>query len=184
MSSLVVLIALWIGFSAGATADEALLNCKAGWGESQHGQYSTAIMLYNDCIKYGNLSKDNLAKTYQNIGIAYRMQGKYKVAIENFNKALSYNTSENYSAYINRGNAWSGLREYDKALDDYAMSLFLKPNNGAAIFNRGIVYERLGDFDAAALDFIEAAKLKYSALELVLALNRHKERIKRLTPHR
>ena len=40
-------------------------------------------------------------------------------------------------AYYNRGNAYSKKGEYERAIDDYAKAIQLKPNDANVYYNRG-----------------------------------------------
>jgi len=148
-------------------ASENIAKCKEGWQLTEKGHYSRAVDWYFECIETGNLSNSTLSRTYRNIGITYRRMGEYETAIEYFDKAITLNPADIQNDYINRGNARSGLRQYDMALADYEKALEIKPNNGAAVFNRGIVYERLGRTDEAISDFKLAPELGYYSPDLV-----------------
>jgi len=159
---------------------EDLTECKKGYQATQSGRHSAAVDLYNSCIKHGNLTEPSLSRTYRNIGIANRRMKKPKVAIEYFNKSLSYDPFDKQHDYINRGNSWSDLGQYQNALADYTKALSIAPKEGAAVFNRGIVYERLGQIDKAVKDFYLATRLRYGSLELLMAINRNAHHFKKL----
>ena len=44
-------------------------------------------------------------------------------------------------AYNNRGNAYTGKGEYDRAIQDYDQSIKLSPNHARAFNNRGVAYQ-------------------------------------------
>jgi tetratricopeptide (TPR) repeat protein len=147
------LIAL-IGFIISMTAQsqESTGLCSQGWSSYQSGQYDQALSLYDNCMKTGNLSQGNLARTYRNIGIAYNAKKDTARAIASYNQALALNPLDPWNDHVNRGNAWSAAGDYDKALADYETALQVKPNFNNAYFNRGIVYERLGKTEKAKAD--------------------------------
>ena len=61
--------------------------------------------------------------------------------------------------YISRGNAYSYIGEYDKAIADYSEAIRLKPNYAKAYYNRGNAYRDKIDFDKAVLDYTKAIDL-------------------------
>jgi tetratricopeptide (TPR) repeat protein len=62
-------------------------------------------------------------------------------------------------AYYNRGNAYFGEGEYDRAIADYAQAIALDPKFKVAYFNRGDTYRLKGDYDRAIADFTHAIAL-------------------------
>lgn len=147
------LIAL-MGFVISMTAQsqENTSSCDQGWSSYQSGQYDQALSLYESCMKTGNLSQVSLAKTYRYIGMVYNAKKDAARAITSYNQALALNPIDSWNDYVNRGNAWSAAGDYEKALADYEAALQVKPNYNNALFNRGIVYERLGKKDKAKAD--------------------------------
>ena len=61
--------------------------------------------------------------------------------------------------YIRRGNAYSYIREYDKAIADYGEAINLKPHYAKAYYLRGVVYGKEGEYDKAVKDFSKAIEL-------------------------
>lgn len=147
------LIAL-CGFVISMTAQsqENTSSCSQGWSSYQSGQYDQAVSLYENCMKTGNLSQVTLARTLRNIGMAYNEKNDTTRAISSYNQALALNPVDSWDDYVNRGNSWSAAGSYEKSLADYEAALQVKPNYNNAIFNRGIVYERLGKTEKAKAD--------------------------------
>lgn len=146
---------LFLFVSTSASAEDISL-CKDGWMNTESGNHTQAIELFEQCIALGNLSNSSLARTYRNIGIASYRKGQYDIAIKNYDKALSYNPSDLWHDYVNRGNAWSELGEYVKAIDDYSKALSVKPTFNEAFYNRGIVFEKQGKLKKAVVEFKKA----------------------------
>lgn len=61
--------------------------------------------------------------------------------------------------YIKRGNAYSYIGEYDKAIADYSEAIKLKPNYVKAYYNRANAYRDKVDFDKAVLDYTKTIEL-------------------------
>lgn len=154
---LVFLIALTMSaVSAFADEREDLSLCKSGWGATEAGDHVAAISLFESCIKKGNLSSKSLARTYRNLGIASRRNGEARKAIGYYNQAISMHPTDIWNDYVNRGNAWSELKEYQKALKDYDLAFESKPNYNEAYYNRGIVFEKQNQLEKAKAEFIKA----------------------------
>ncbi len=68
------------------------------------------------------------AAWYYNRGILYYNQQKYKLALDDYNKAIELNP--NYAlAYYNRGNLYRRQQKYKLALDDYNQAIKINPND-------------------------------------------------------
>lgn len=122
-----------------------------------------------------NPNHPNVAKSYNNLGAAYRTKGEYNKAIEYNNQALEialkiYESSPNHSlialSNYNVGLTYEEKGEYDKAIDYYnkALVTWLKayessPDNPniAMSYNRlGDVYRMKGEYDKA-IDYLNKA---------------------------
>ena len=115
--------------------------------------------IYNidgEAIRTLNPSNNNSlesATDYYNRGIALaRDQGKYREALLDFNKAIELNR-EYVQAYIDRGNVYNKLQNWQQANDNYSTAITLKPRHAKAHYNRGLTYYHLGEPEAALKDF-------------------------------
>lgn len=151
----IILIFIFLSMQANA---ENISLCKKGWMKTQDGRHTEAIKLFEECIKLGDLEKRSLARTYRNIGIAKHRNGQFKSSIDSYNKALALDPVDPWDDYVNRGNSWSELGEFDKAFADYEKALELKPNYNEVFYNRGIVYEKQGKNNKAIEEFKKAYK--------------------------
>jgi tetratricopeptide (TPR) repeat protein len=61
--------------------------------------------------------------------------------------------------YFGRGNAWSDLKEYDKALANYNEVIRLEPGNVQAYYNRGNAWLAKKEYDKALADYNEVIRL-------------------------
>ena len=69
-------------------------------------------------------------------------------------------SNENLSIeFYNRGNAYDGKGEYDRAIQDYDQAIRLNPSNADAFNNRGVSYFHKSDYDRAIQDYDQAIHL-------------------------
>src|SRR5580700_7373466 len=65
-------------------------------------------------------------------------------------------------SYNNRGNVWQEMKDNERAIADYDMSIKLDPNYATAYYNRGNSRLETGDKEGAVADYRQAAKLNPS----------------------
>ncbi len=63
-------------------------------------------------------------------------------------------------AYNNRGTAYYGKGDRDRAIDDFSMAIQLRPDYPTAFNNRGCAHAAKHDFEPAILDFSRAIRIK------------------------
>ena len=68
--------------------------------------------------------------------------------------------SELTEAYVNRGNAYRGKDEFDKAIEDSNTAIKLNPELAEAYVNRGNAYNEKGELDKSIKDYTKAIKLR------------------------
>lgn len=68
-------------------------------------------------------------------------------------------TKDTAGAYNNRGNAYTALRDYDRAIADFNKAIELDPKNFGAFNNRGTAFRAKNDNDRALADYSAAIKL-------------------------
>lgn len=141
--------------STSATAED-LTQCREAWQFTQTNHYAEAIRLYRACIETGGLSTWALARTWRNIGIAYRRDKQPLKAVAAYDKAIALKPDDVVDDYINRGNAYDEAGNFDAAMADYATALKLQPDGGEIYYNRGITYEHAHQFAKAQADFVTA----------------------------
>ena len=109
-----------------------------------------AIRTLNPSNNNNNLES---ATDYYNRGIALaRDQGKYREALLDFNKAIELNR-EYVQAYVDRGNIYNALKNWQQANDNYSTAIALEPTHAEAHYNRGLTYYQLGEPEVALKDF-------------------------------
>ena len=67
--------------------------------------------------------------------------------------------------YIKRGNAYSYIGEYDKAIPDYDQAIKLKPHYAKAYYHRGVAYCKKREYDKAIKDYNEVIKREPDSAE-------------------
>jgi tetratricopeptide (TPR) repeat protein len=121
---------------------------------------SHAIEDCNTAIEYESLPQRDLAGTHINRGILYMSRMAYAEAKRDFDAALEIMPSIG-EAYVDRGAALVGLRNYRDAIADIDRGLALNSEEPEkAYFNRGLAHEGLDDVQAAYRDYARAAELK------------------------
>ncbi len=145
--------------SPGERKEEDLSLCLQGSRASQSGQYDQALGLFEGCIDKGNLTRHSLGRTYRNIGDTYRMTGEPAKAAAYFGYSLALGPDDPWEDYVSRGTAWSDAGDREKALADYDQALELRPDDDEALFDRGLLYERMGRKAEAHADFKRAHDL-------------------------
>ena len=125
------------------------------------------------------VTKDN-AFALTNFGNALYDEGKFKEAIEHYNKAISLK-KDYFDAYNNRGIAYAALGQYQRAIEDYDEAIRLKPDDAQFYNNRGGAYIKLGQYQIAFEQFNKAISLKadyaspYSNRALIYFIQGNKE---------
>ncbi|MDA9564285.1 tetratricopeptide repeat protein, partial [Flavobacteriales bacterium] len=101
------------------------------------------------------------AKAYMGAGNMLGKMGKPQEALIYFNKAeeryIEGGSMENL--WVNRAISYSMLKQYDKALKDYARALEYDPNSIRIYIDRGYSYLEYGSVEKAIDDFNNAIRL-------------------------
>lgn len=80
------------------------------------------------------------------------------MAIEDYSMAIELNPKY-AEAYSNRGNAYEGLNQHERAIEDYNKTIELNPNLAEAYNNLGLVYAELKQHGKAIEDYGKALGL-------------------------
>lgn len=140
----------------------ALEDAIAGFVAAQEGNYDKAIKLFTKAIESGELSREDLSKTYYNRGDSWRKKGDYDKAIADLNKASesgALSREDLSKTYCNRGLAWYNKGDLDKAVADYTKAIELDPKYTRAYFNRGLARGNKGDLNKAIADYTKAIEI-------------------------
>lgn len=125
----------------------------------QNKIWKNSATLWTHVIKYYN----NTTLPYGNRANYYRDNKMYALAIEDYNKTLSLNSSQP-QAYNSRARLFFDLAKGRDtlllALNDYNKAIELKPDDGEFWTNRGATYARLGDLENAIANLTKGIELK------------------------
>lgn len=83
---------------------------------------------------------------------ASQKEALLRKAVERFTEAIQ-EAPDNSSAYVNRGNIYVQLGQYDLAIADYNAALHIVPWAVDTVKNRGLAYESQGKLCEALADF-------------------------------
>jgi Flp pilus assembly protein TadD len=100
----------------------------------------------------------NKARAHNGLGKAYKSQGLFLEAIEQYDIALKLNPYY-LDTYNNIGNAYSSLGKFDTAIHYLQKAIKFKSNFASAHYNLGIVYQLQGLTDKAIKEYKIAISL-------------------------
>ena len=92
------------------------------------------------------------AKSHYILGKIYQMKNQSDLAIEEYTKAIKFDSENNiddYRIYYNRGNSYYKINQLSSAIEDYTKAIKINPNNAKIYYNRGLVYDRKGKLEKA-----------------------------------
>ncbi len=125
----------WIAY-----LDEGI--CDLMMGSHNYEGAEISIKIYLEHVPFNSCA-------WVKLGIAQARQLKYEEAVSSYDKALELDPIS-CEAYINRGDTFINLGEYEKALDDYNHAIAL--GDPIAYSGRGTAYYWLGEYDEAIAD--------------------------------
>ncbi len=161
MKKLLVVWLLLVGFGFSASG-EYLADCLSGIHAQRNERWDEAILHYDVCIEYGDLSKKNLVNMHNRRGIVYERQGNYDRAIVDYNQALTIDPKY-VQAYTNRGTVYSHKGDYDRAIADYNQALTINPQDAYTLTMRGDAYNKKKQYDQAIEDYNRALEFQEHA---------------------
>jgi tetratricopeptide (TPR) repeat protein len=103
-----------------------------------------------------------------NIITAFDPRGKY--ITQTLYTVLNYD-STHVQAYLSRGSAYSKLKKYDLAMNDFNKVLKFDASNYEAYNNRGFVKKAQGDFEGACKDWNYSKKMGNQEAIIILKNN-------------
>ena len=123
-------------------------------------RYDKALDCYNQCLK---IESNNIYALFNKAILLYKIK-KYKNVLTLYKKVQNLNKNEiNQSElYVNFGDVFFKLCEYNNSLDYYIKSLRCNPNNFFALINIGLVYKNLGFYKKALVYYKKALEIDSS----------------------
>jgi tetratricopeptide (TPR) repeat protein len=100
-------------------------------------------------------NKGSAVKIYHALGALYQSEGKKKKAIEALEKAAKNEKSS--IVMINLANLYQTIDEKEKAFKYYEEAKTLDPSNQILHYNLGILLYKMGKFEKAKEEFLQAA---------------------------
>lgn len=117
------------------------------------------VKLCTDALETEFLNATDRAGTFVNRGVMRLRQAAYPEATRDFNAALKIKP-ELGEAYVNRGAASIGRKDYEGSLPDINRGLELGVDEPAkAYYNRALAYEGMDDTRSAYFDYRKAQEL-------------------------
>lgn len=120
--------------------------------------YQSAINDYNKCINIYSDRDSIIAFKAQ----CYYEKGAYKVAIENFTKAIDMVYKRNADYFAGRGKSYSELRKHSDAQSDFDKALQIKPDNAEYHLLKGNDLFIQGMYNSAKKTYTKSLSLKRS----------------------
>jgi len=96
----------------------------------------------------------------QNRGFAELKLGYFEKAVRDLSRSLSLDKS--YKGYFDRALAYSQMKMYTVAIEDFNASLSIKPDNAEALYYRGLVLEYMGKTSEGCRDFSRSLELGFT----------------------
>jgi tetratricopeptide (TPR) repeat protein len=113
-------------------------------------EYEKALVAINKAIQ---ITPKN-ANLYNEKYVVLSSLKRDQEALLAINEAIAL--SPRSAFYSNRGNAYSALKDYAKAIADYNKAIAINPEDAEAYYNRGNTYNELKDYPKAIADSTKA----------------------------
>lgn len=113
--------------------------------EFQKKNYEEALMYYKKALKIN----PNSWEAYYDIALCKANLGNDTGAINDYTNASKINPRENVNIYINRGDLYYKINDFNKAIADYKFAIELNPSNYDLYLALGSSYRSLKNYDEA-----------------------------------
>lgn len=139
-------------------------------------KYTESIESYDNALRY---KYKNPSLIYNNKGYQLQEAGKFSASIEEFNLAISLDSSVPIY-FNNRGFSQLKSLNYNSALNDFDKAIQLDSNYAGAFNNRGILFAILNDYESSLVNYNVAISLMpnykeaiYGRATISILLNRY-----------
>ncbi|MEM7726394.1 MAG: tetratricopeptide repeat protein [Cyanobacteria bacterium P01_A01_bin.45] len=136
--------------NADAYYQRGLAQLNLGSQEKAIQDFRQAAKLYTEQGKPGNAKRSQ--------GIVHEISKQYQEAIADYTEAISLN-SQDFRAYINRGNAYKALKNRQSAIQDYKQAIQINSDFAIAHNNLCTIRNDLKNYQAAIKDCTQAIQL-------------------------
>ena len=127
-----------------------------------------AIDYYNNAL---NVKPNNIQALY-NIAMFYQEAGNYEKALEKYRMILQLEPQNKYALH-NMGWVYlTGENKYDEAVVFFTKAIQLDTTYIEAVYNRGLSFEKLKQYDNARQDYMYSLRLQNNYSLAVEGLNR------------
>jgi protein O-mannosyl-transferase len=134
------------------------------------GTFSSDLRVWDDAVsKIGDPKAPYADRTYRNRGVAHYHQGRYREALEDFDKALELDL-RNTKTWLMRGSLFMRTEQTRRALEDFNRALELDPRFAEALARRCVVLMRLRRLDDALADCTLAMELNRDDIDNSISL--------------
>ena len=116
------------------------------------------LLDYNEVLTKKKTEREYIFEGRHKEGFNEHSNANHPSSITYLSDAISLNP-ENELAYLNRGDAYYNLKQYEKAIEDYNKTIELDPENVIAYGRRGDAYGRLKQYESAIMNYANAIDL-------------------------
>lgn len=132
--------------------------------------FSSDLRLWDDAVrKIGDSRVPYADRSYRNRGVAYYYLGRYREALQDFDKALELDP-RNAKSWLMRGSLHMRAEESERALADFNRALEIDPSYANALERRCVVLMRLRRLDQALADCTHAYELNPGEIDNSISL--------------
>ncbi|AMC36287.1 tetratricopeptide repeat protein [Janthinobacterium sp. B9-8] len=122
--------------------------------------FSHPLLLWDDAARLveGKENRPGVERVYHNRGLAFFKEKQYKLALDDFNKALEIWPQYSF-VYNDRGAVYLEMQDYQQALVNFDQSIVLKPDYFRPYLGRARAFELQGKPELAKEDYAKACAI-------------------------